>query len=45
MGGKLQIHSYARGLQPECARVIHEGLFVPALLYGRDNDMERKGEV
>ena len=33
----------ARSLQLECARVLHESLLVPVLIYGRENDME--GEI
>ena len=33
----------ARGLQLECARVLHEALFMSVLLYGSETDMERKG--
>ena len=33
----------ARGLQLECARMLHEALLVLLLLNARDNNMERKG--
>ena len=29
----------ARGLQLECARVLHESLFVPVLMYGSETMM------
>ena len=35
----------ARGLQFLCARVMHEALIMPVLMYGSKNDMEGKGEV
>ena len=35
----------ATGLQLECARVLHETLLVPILMYGRDHDMESGGEI
>ena len=34
-----------RGLQLECARILHESLLVSVLMHGRDNDMEEEGEV
>ena len=37
----------ARDLQLECARVLHETLLVPLLMYGSEMSdvMERKGEI
>ena len=35
----------ARNLQTECARVLHETLLVPVLMYGRDNFMEGEKEI
>ena len=35
----------ARGIQPECARVLHESLMVPVLMYGSEAMIwkEKKG--
>ena len=34
-----------RDLQLEYARVLHETLLVPVLMYGSDNFMEGEGEI
>ena len=33
-----------RGVQLECARVLHKGLFVPVLLYGSETMLRREKE-
>ena len=35
----------ARDLELECARVFHETVLVPVLMYGSDTNMEGEGEV
>ena len=35
----------ARDLQLQCARVLHETLLVPVLIYGSENVMEGEGEI
>ena len=34
----------ARGLQPECVRVVHEALLMPVLLYGNETRIWREKE-
>ena len=36
VAGDIRSLVNARGLQLECGRVLHEGLFVPAILYGSE---------
>ena len=36
VAGSIRSVVNARGLQHECARVLHEGLVVPILLYGSE---------
>ena len=45
VGGAIRSLVLARGLQLECARVLHETLFVPVLMYDSDNDMKGVGEI
>ena len=45
VGGVIRSLVNATGLQLECSRLLHEALLLPVLLYGRDNDKERIGEV
>ena len=35
----------ARNLQLECARVLHETLLVPVLIYGNETVMKGEGEI
>ena len=45
VAGAIRSLINARSLQFECARVLHESLLVPVLMYGsKTNDMEG-GEV
>ena len=47
VAGAIRSLVNAKGLQPECERLLHEGLLVPVLLYGsetiiwRENDRSR----
>ena len=45
VAGAIRFLVNARNLQHECARFLHETLLVPVLMYGRDNVMEREGEI
>ena len=45
VAGAIKPMVNGRDLQLECARALHYGLLVPVLFYGKENNMERKGEI
>ena len=44
VAGAIRSLVYSKGPQLECARVLHEGLLVPALLYGSETMIWRENE-
>ena len=45
VAGAIKSMVNIRGLRRECARVLHESLLVPVLLYSRDNNRKSKRKV
>ena len=45
VAGAIRSLVNAMGMQLECPMVLNEGLLKLVLMYGRDNGMDRKGEV